>query len=625
MKHLPITLLSIFLLTFVKGYACPPTEESIEPKEAPKPAAGEILPVKKPEDSRRFPQHWGQPPKIQTRDMVKLPGKWGRGSSTLAKWIAENLKRDAEEDRKSVQELKPKPKPPARSEPPAEAKEKLVEKKQATKGSGAPLPHFLVWGGGYSASGNQVSLEKNVLYFRRVLGELNLLKSPRHLLFADGRDKGRDLQFMDPAFDIPEINRAFAELLGSTKGIANQYRSNGLAPNGPSSLAEIDKWLNATASKLTKEDRLMIYFTGHGGKGDKKTPQNTNLYMWNNQKFKMNDFSKRLDKIPAEVPVVMVMVQCYSGGFANFIFKEGDPKKGMADHSRAGFFATVHDRVAAGCTPDIREENYQEYSTNFWEALCGKNRLGAKVEKPDFNGDGKISYAEAHAHVIISSETIDIPIKTSDAFLRHYSKTSRPKDAKTPADAWMKPDADYAGILKQASPEDHAVLEALSRKLGLKEKQADKRSKEARDLMAELEKQRKALADQKKKSDTERNKIKAKLAGEIRKRWPEVSNPFHPNARMLLEPTQSEQVMALLKKEGAWNKYLKAKSASAAFEKKRFELDKRKVKCMRFLRVMENVVLEKNLEVAAGAEISARYKKLRALENGSLSSNEPGA
>ncbi|MFP6855469.1 MAG: hypothetical protein VB980_06770, partial [Opitutales bacterium] len=306
-------------------------------------------------------------------------------------------------------------------------------------------------------------------------------------------------------------------------------------------------------------------------------------------------------------------------------FKDGDPKKGMADHSRAGFFATVHDRVTAGCTPDIREENYQEYSTNFWEAICGKTRLGANLEKPDYNGDGKISYVEAHAHVIISSETIDIPVKTSDAFLRHYSKNARPKDADSPPEAWVDPEQRYKDILKEANPEDRAVLEALSIKLKLKAEKLEQRSQEARDLIKELEAQRKKLAEQKKKPDTERNKIKAKLAGEIRKRWPEVSNPFHPNARALLEPNQSKQVMALLNRGGAWGKYLKAKSDSAALEKKRFELDRRKVKCMRFVRVLENVVLEKNLEVAADEKIVARYKKLRALENGTLSPNEPGA
>ncbi len=489
----------------------------------------------------------------------------------------------------------------------------------------AALPHFLVLGGGYSPGGNQVSLEKNVLYFRRVLGELGLLQSPRHLLFADGRDRGRDLQFMDPAFEVPELNRALAELVGSTKGIANQYRSNGLAPNGSSSLDELDKWFDATGSRLGQDDRLLIYFTGHGGKGDKKTPHNTNLYLWNNQKIKMEDFTKRLDKLPVETPVVMVMVQCYSGGFANVIFKGGNPKNGMADHPRAGFFATVHDRVAAGCTPDIREENYKEYSTNFWEALCGKTRLGETMEKPDFNGDGRTSYAEAHAHVILTSPTIDIPVKTSDAFLRHYSRTHQPKDKNasksTAPGEWLRPEDDYTKILERANPIERAVLEGLSAKLSLHEQN---RAQAARDQIKELEEQRKKLADKKKKSEGDRNRIKGKLASAIRKRWPEVGNPYHPRARELFEPENSKQVMDLLKREGEWDKYLNAKQVIARLEKKRFELDRRKVKCMRFLRTLENVTLEANLPLTANDDILARHDTLRSLENETLEAGKPG-
>ena len=43
----------------------------------------------------RFPRHWGSQPKIQTKDLRPLPGGYGRGSSTLAKWIQRNLDRDA--------------------------------------------------------------------------------------------------------------------------------------------------------------------------------------------------------------------------------------------------------------------------------------------------------------------------------------------------------------------------------------------------------------------------------------------------------------------------------------------------------------------------------------------------
>jgi glutaredoxin len=46
------------------------------------------------EQGSKFPKHWGNPPAVQTRDYVKLPGNFGHGSSTLAKWIEEKMKRD---------------------------------------------------------------------------------------------------------------------------------------------------------------------------------------------------------------------------------------------------------------------------------------------------------------------------------------------------------------------------------------------------------------------------------------------------------------------------------------------------------------------------------------------------
>ncbi|MEZ5277931.1 MAG: DUF5060 domain-containing protein [Opitutaceae bacterium] len=44
-----------------------------------------------------WPDHWGQPPPIQTMDYVPLPGGYGFGSSTLAHWIQGHL--DADQDR----------------------------------------------------------------------------------------------------------------------------------------------------------------------------------------------------------------------------------------------------------------------------------------------------------------------------------------------------------------------------------------------------------------------------------------------------------------------------------------------------------------------------------------------
>lgn len=41
-----------------------------------------------------YPAHWGEPPMMQTKDLRVLPGGYGQGSSTLATWIADNMRKD---------------------------------------------------------------------------------------------------------------------------------------------------------------------------------------------------------------------------------------------------------------------------------------------------------------------------------------------------------------------------------------------------------------------------------------------------------------------------------------------------------------------------------------------------
>ena len=252
------------------------------------------------------------------------------------------------------------------------------------------------------------------------------------------------------------------------------------------------------------------------------------------------------------------MVQCYSGGFANVIFKEGDPKKGLADQTRAGFFATVHDRVVAGCTPDIREEDYREYSTRFWEALCGESRIGNKIQKPDYNLDGFTSLLEAHTYVILNSETIDLPIKTSDILLRKFieiktvkraensspnlspstkaenkqpqksalkntidkidqildqivvkTKPSNNREGNTtsiPTEAKLLADDPIQEILEFATYESRAIIDGLSKKLSLTH---SNRYHETEKKIKDIKQHRESLLKEKKQKKQKEKKLKA--------------------------------------------------------------------------------------------------------------------
>src|SRR5690606_38549234 len=118
---------------------------------------------------------------------------------------------------------------------------------------------------------------------------------------------------------------------------------------------------------LNSGDRLIIYVSGHGGSsqefdfypgfGEEALSEsnefNTSIALWKDEEQRVKDFCDWLDRLRPDVEVVLVMVQCYSGGFGHSIFHQGDARLGLNPRPRCGFFAQRHDRPAAGCTPEI--------------------------------------------------------------------------------------------------------------------------------------------------------------------------------------------------------------------------------------------------------------------------------
>jgi hypothetical protein len=77
----------------VKSGTLPPAFPEAPAAAATTPAAA-AQDQETPQPRTSFPSHWGQPPQVQTRDYVPLPGGFGNGSSTLRNWIQQNLDKD---------------------------------------------------------------------------------------------------------------------------------------------------------------------------------------------------------------------------------------------------------------------------------------------------------------------------------------------------------------------------------------------------------------------------------------------------------------------------------------------------------------------------------------------------
>ena len=470
--------------------------------------------------------------------------------------------------------------------------------------------HFLTIGGGYSPVGNQISLEKNVLMFQQTLAETYPDAVEHDIFFADGNAATRDVQLHDPNASIPRANQLAARIFQDEKYFGYQYRSNQVPGlSGASNKENIERWFNERAAKLGSEDRLIIYLTAHGGKASdpKKAPKDTSFYMWNTQKMQMTDLVKLLDKVPAEVPVVVVMVQCYSGGFANIVFNEGDEKLGFTAANRCGFYATVHDRVAAGCTPDINEADYHEYSSYFWSAIRGRTRTGQPVDRPDFDQDGHTSFAEAHAYALLESVTLDISIKTSDAFLRAFSKLGDGK-----GDGLLHADSPYEDLLAHAASVDAAVLQGLSATLGLA---GQSRAADANKLAEELMNQKKKLDGQRREKSGQFNGICKDMQSRLKDRWPEIANKWHPRMTELLT-SDSADFVAEVESHPRYSEFVRLHEEMAHLETEKFDLDRRWVKCQRLIRALENVAYAANLPQVADQAGQDRYADLVAAEAG---------
>lgn len=485
----------------------------------------------------------------------------------------------------------------------------------------------LTIGGGYAPSGNQVSLEKNVQFFTDVLQRTHSGDYQHTIFFADGHDPARDVQYLTPHTDSAEAEELLALVFHEHDHFFERYRNHQLPRESEAATGRnISAWFAEVGSQIGADDRLLIYVTAHGGKSrDERDPYNTVLHLWSKDDLTMRELSGKLNELPPEVPVVIVMVQCYSGGFSRLLFNGGDPQRGMVSRSICGFFATTHDRVAAGCTPQINEADYHEYSSGFWAAISGRTRTGKPLERPDYNNDGKTSFAEAHAYVVIHSDTIDRPVKTSDTFLRVFSElqpdelplVSNESEGQTTTARPVAPltvGTPIDELLAAAGPADRAVIQGLSERLNL---DGTDRAIAAGRLDEAIDDQRDSLRRQRRRQERQANWLRERIEGDVLRQWPELAGDWNPAGRRFVRKKPRE-IIELIKSHKQYKRWQEARSKRDALDDQLTNLECKAVKCQRLIYRIESVVLAHNLPLVASDEIVGEYLALRAAEQGTL-------
>lgn len=301
-----------------------------------------------------------------------------------------------------------------------------------------PGYNFLVMGGGFEPEHNEIALEKNVLYFQRTLGVFGLDPAAATVYFANGNDGEKTVRYLDEKREV-------------------QFKAPALPYlQGASSRDSFQAWLAKTLQQKSPRPAF-LYFTGHGSLNF-DDPDNNALALWDGRSLSVHSLGRALDQLSPEAPVVAVMSQCFAGSFANFIYWGGDPHAGVAAQPRCGFFATVKERTSVGCTPEVDEADYRDYSSSFFSGLSGVSRVGKPVESADYDRDGHVSFAEAHAFAKVDGETSDVPVSTSEVWLQ--SKAGEDDEDQIAS----RP---IAELLAGARPEQRHVIESIARRLGV--------------------------------------------------------------------------------------------------------------------------------------------------------------
>lgn len=506
--------------------------------------------------------------------------------------------------------------------------------------NGAPgTDYFLTIGGGYEPSGNQASLEANVLFFQDVLQEKHTGGRTQATFFADGSDPQADLQVLSKAIAANTSDEDnFAESVTSLLVKLNSFRGNQGQPveyrnhripnvSGANSPSSIHASLTHMCSSMTAGDRLIVYVTAHGSEAEGRNKFNTSISCWDEQAITAREFESWLDEVPATVPVVMIMAQCYCGGFAHTIFQAADRQQGLAKQPRVGFFAQQHDLPAAGCRPDI--ENDEEYSSFFWGAMVGRSRTGKKMTSADFDGDGRVSFAEAHAHAMLTSQTIDIPLRSSEALLRTYSAIGggydhrRSDDVDLPvtglSDSQLETVdlAPMSGTVREISK--GSALEWQHTVAGLLKQLELKPDDNITSIFTSFEEQRSISSNLRRQSSRNRRggSGRRELRAEIVEKWPELGERQWRSAEILRDSEHSE-LLAAIKQLPSYARYVENQRAREKNSAAMDQAELREVKFQRLINTLEAIVLDKNLSLLADSEVIEHYQRMITLEQSTL-------
>jgi hypothetical protein len=445
----------------------------------------------------------------------------------------------------------------------------------------------IVSGGGAPPS-NAVAHEKNVLFVQRTLRRAGLAPGDVFTYVSVGKEPLADVSYVSAVpqdrWELAVLDRLFGR-----GGIDLAFRHHQVTDvTGAAARADIVRGLRQSAAGLQAGDRLLVYATDHGQRNDADLDDNF-VVLWGEDKLAVRDVREALAPQRAG-RVVGVFAQCYSGAFATLAF---DPKSKTATaQDRCVFAATLAPREAAGCTPEIDEADYDDYTTRFFAALYGVDRLGRTSPIADYDGDGRVSFAEAHAYAVSTEDTIDVPVKSSELFLER---------------AGVAPAGDWGAALAAAGPADRMAWKNLQSRLDVPARAPLEAV--ATGLAAARSRLQQAHA-RRAAADAPLAAAEEALRTALLDRWPVIDTPYHPQFAATLG--NGAAIRAFLAQSRDFGRWQELSGQLNASDQEIGDLQLDEALWLRAERAARHVL--RAARVRAHPALAASYERLRSCE-----------
>jgi hypothetical protein len=445
---------------------------------------------------------------------------------------------------------------------------------------------WVALGGGGVPADYQISIEQDLDLAREALPQ------PGIVLFAGGAD-ANVVQVHERGAGRDDLLLALGDLFSPRPGRGSRYQRTRLPVNLPATKASLARSFQVMGESAS--ERAFFYFAGHGTPGS-KAPAENGLALWEQEVLGVKELAALLDQHLSAKQTRLVVTSCFSGGFAEVAFADVSKAVEATPADRCGFFATTWKLPAAGCDPNPDRKQQNGYGVHFFAALHGKDRHGDVIEpgRLDLDDDRRISLLEAHTWTRLASSSANIPVTTSERYLR---ATAQRKGRVAAVDL----------------PEDERVIAVLWSRLGVAENATGSRQQIETRLEA-LRGRAKRLEEQ--LSGAKKDELAAyrRASAEVLNRYPYLDDPYHPRFAEHLEKERAA-IASHLRRSELYLAYRRVLDDSYALEGKLWQLRTEMAPLANLLRALETRELAGRLK-AKGGPGWRRYQKFLACERG---------